>query len=119
MEVTEEERQLKEWLVRLRTSQGLSQQQVADEVGVERKTIYNAESPKQGNVSGLTLYRMLQLYDALREDPEEAESLSDRLEALRAMVVDADRERQNLRRRLDALEAARASVVAPSTGQLE
>ena len=115
----EDELQLKEWLVELRDRAGLSQQQVADEIGVERKTVYNAESPKQGNVSGLTLFRMLRLYGALADPPSAGESLSDRLEAVRAMVVDADKERQNLRQRLDALEAARAPVVAPSTGQLE
>lgn len=60
--------------------------------------------------------------EVLGDDPFEAPSpwaLQDLLEELRAMVEDADEERLNLRRRLDALEAARASVVAPSTGQLE
>lgn len=70
----------KTWLRDL-LPEGMSQQSVADELGVTRKTISNLLSPNAGFGSGLVMLRYLQLAGAVSYAPERGDSLLQRLVA--------------------------------------
>jgi transcriptional regulator with XRE-family HTH domain len=57
----------------------MSQQAIADELGVTRKTISNLLSPNAGFGSGVVMLRYLQLAGAVSYAPERGDSLLQRL----------------------------------------
>lgn len=68
----DERRALKEWLTAI-LPEGMSREDVADDLGVTRKTISNMLNPSQsGFGNGLTLLRYLRLAGAVVDAPQES-----------------------------------------------
>ena len=76
------EREAKRWLRELRNRSHLSQRALGELVGVDRRTILNAESEGDdaGWPHGFTLLRILQELGAVREAPAPSDSPLARLE---------------------------------------
>lgn len=81
MKDAKETLEVKQWLRELRTHAGLSQEALAEIVGVTRRTILNAESRNAGLPEGLTFLRILRELGALSE---QAPAPSNPLAELRA-----------------------------------
>ena len=79
--VREEQAELKRWLREVMPDD-LSQQAIADELGVTRKTISNLLSPNAGFGNGLTMIRYLRLAGVVADVP----SGGSRLATLEEMV---------------------------------
>lgn len=76
------ELEAKRWLRRLREDAELSQAALAEIVGVDRKTIINAESEQEGKglPHGFTLLRILQELGVIASAPSSADRPLGRLE---------------------------------------
>lgn len=78
----DEEREAKRWLRHLREERGLSQAALAEIVGVDRRTIHNAESEREetGLPQGLNLLRILRELGAVADAPGPSDRPLERLE---------------------------------------
>lgn len=84
-----EKRALKEWLTSV-MPEGMSRNDIADELGVTRRTISWMLNPKAEAFPGLTMLRYLQLAGAVIEAPMESPA-SSRLAALEGQVAESIR----------------------------
>lgn len=100
----------KEWLRDL-LPDDLSQQAIADELGVTRKTISNLLSPNAGFGSGIVMLRYLQLAGAVAYRPAPEDSL---LQRLLAEVAERPT-RAELQEGLDTLREAIDRVASRDT----
>lgn len=86
--------------------EGMSQQTIANELGVTRKTISNFLNPEAGFGSGEVMLRYLQLAGAVHYAPDPADSILQRLVATVTESSDATA------RSLEAIEKLLADVDA-------
>lgn len=116
--VREEKSDLKKWL-RDVLPDDLSQQAVADELGVTRKTISNLLSPNAGFGNGLTMLRYLQLVGAVTEAPSAGSRLEELAGAVAGLTMKVDLGFEMLADRLREIETTTARQVerAPATSR--
>ena len=109
----EERRALKVWLTEL-LPEGMSRNDVADDLGVTRKTISSMLNPEsQSFANGLTMLRYLRLAGAVVDAPADSPA-SSRLAALEAKV-DGLATKADLQRGLDVLRAAIDALASRDT----